>query len=76
MTILPDGRTASFAEDCERSAKMEMQRLTEAYLARMRSIYPDLSTQDKLRVVVAMRDLKAAVLPHWMQGKVRRNQHT
>jgi hypothetical protein len=74
VTILPDGRTASFAESSERAAKMEMQRLTEAYLARVRALYPDLSPQDKLRVVVAMRDLKAAVLPHWMQGKVRRER--
>jgi hypothetical protein len=71
MTILPDGRTASYAESSERTAKMEMQRLTEAYLARMRALYPDLSPQDKRRVAVAMRELKVAVLPGWLQGRGR-----
>lgn len=72
MTLLPNGRTASFRDDCERAAKMEMLRLTEAYLARMRALYPELSPHDKRKVAVAMHELKVAVLPHWMHGKTRR----
>jgi hypothetical protein len=42
MTLLPNGQTASYREDSEASAKKELRRLTEAYLARVRALYPDL----------------------------------
>jgi hypothetical protein len=65
MTLLPDGRTASYVEGSERSAKVELRRLTEAYLARVRSLYPDIAPQDQAKVAAAMQALKAAVMPHW-----------
>jgi hypothetical protein len=74
MTLLPNGQTASYREDSEASAKKELRRITEAYLARIREIYPDLDPAIKPKVAAAMRELKAAVMPHWMQGKVRRIQ--
>ena len=69
MTLLPTGRTASFQEDCERSAKLELRRLTEAYLARVRALYPELAPAERPKVAAAMRDLKVAVMPAWMQGR-------
>lgn len=74
MTILPNGRTASSQEDSEASARRELRRITEAYLERIRQLYRDLPPKERQRVAPAMRALKAAVLPHWMQGKVHRNQ--
>lgn len=72
MTILPDGRTASYREDSESSAKHELYRITEAYLDRIRTLYPNLSPRERQKVAPAMRALKTAVLPHWLHGKDRR----
>lgn len=65
MTILPNGRTASFQEDIEHSAKLELRRLTEAYLARVRALYPDLAPEMRNKVTPAMQTLKSSVMPSW-----------
>ena len=67
MTLLPNGRTASFRADVESSAKNELRRITAAYVDRIRDLYKDLPRQERPKVAVAMRELQAAVLAFWMR---------
>jgi hypothetical protein len=50
MALMPDGRTERSVIDAEMAAEREFRRLTDAYLARMREIYPRLSRPSKRRI--------------------------
>lgn len=58
MTLLPNGRSERAALDDEATAAREFQRLTQAYLAKARELYPKLSQPMKRRVTPTLQQLR------------------
>ncbi|GAB3356210.1 hypothetical protein GCM10027430_25040 [Lysobacter tyrosinilyticus] len=58
MTLLPNGRSERTALEAELAAAKEFQRLTRAYLARVRSIYPEMGNPTKRRVTPTLQHLR------------------
>jgi hypothetical protein len=63
MALLPDGRTERSVIDAELDAAKEFRRLTSAYLAKMRELYPKLSRPAKRRVTPTLQQLRDLVGP-------------
>lgn len=58
MTLLPNGRSESAVLEAELAANKELKRLTHAYLARVRDLYPNLSPNVKRDIAPMMKQLK------------------
>jgi hypothetical protein len=58
MTLLPNGRTERAVLDAELAAGKELKRLTHAYLARVRALYPDLGSNVRRDITPVMKQLK------------------
>jgi hypothetical protein len=58
MTLLPNGRTERAVLDQELSANKELKRLTHAYLARVRAVYPNLSPNVRRDITPMMKQLR------------------
>lgn len=67
MTLLPNGRSERSAIDDELTAAKEFRRLTEAYLARVREIYPRMSRPTKRRVTPTLQQLRELAGPSGWQ---------
>jgi hypothetical protein len=67
MALLPDGRTERSVIDAELDAAKEFRRLTSAYLARMREIYPKLSRPMKRSVTSTLQQLRDLAGPSGWQ---------
>ena len=58
MALMPDGRTERSVINAELSAEKEFRRLTHAYLARMRQVYPNMSRPTKRRITATLQQLR------------------
>lgn len=67
MALMPDGRTERSVIDAEKAADREFRRLTDAYLARMREIYPRLSRPSKRRITSTLQQLRDLLGPSGWQ---------
>jgi hypothetical protein len=67
MTLMPDGRTERSVIDGELLANKEFRRLTHAYLARMRELYPQMSRPTKNRLTSTLQHLRDLAGPSGWQ---------
>lgn len=63
MTLLPNGRSERAVLDDEIGAAKEFNRLTQAYLARVRELYPSMSGPTRRKVTPTLQQLRELVGP-------------
>jgi len=63
MTLLPNGRSERAQLEGEITAAREFGRLTDAYLAKVRELYPQMSQSMKRRVTPTLQQLRTLVGP-------------
>jgi len=61
MTLLPDGRSERAVFDAEIAAAREFQRLTRAYLSKVRELYPAMGRPTRQHVTPTLQQLRELV---------------